>query len=798
MAEETPPARIFISYTKADDAWARWADEILTGARHQTRSQLYDFAPGTDFQDQINASLSWADKVLSIVSERYWTRHWCRAEYKAAFRAQKLIPLRLDDCKLDQLYQDTIDIDVRSLDQGALAHALLAAVGHGTLASRSMIEPRFPGFGLRAIVALRRRNPHFCGRDALLERLRVALDEVGSRAPVALSGLGGAGKSEVALEFVHRYGSGYDAVIWLPASNAASLATGFSTLATQLSTVQPGDARATLEATQEFLARLPRALFVFDDVQEPEALEPYLPCGSGARVLVTTRIRPWRGAGASLKVDVFNREEALQFLVLRTGREPDTGAVKLLDLLGGLPLALEHAAAYVEECQITWQRYSVHFQHRGVGVLNRPRRGGSLPSVKATLTVSIQALAKHRGAPELLNLCSFLANEGLRLSDLQASAKLLPSPLREAARSQEGLDKLVAGLLHYSLASRQPGGDEQGGDDTLAVHPLVRQVVREGMGPRARQTWQQAALRLVQDRFPFNGADVRTWPECARLSAHAQELVKEKGLAKLDADAASTLCNRLAVYLAARGQDAEVEALYRQALVALEQNFGKRDTRVATVLSNYAMWLVRQDRAKEAVPLLRRAITIDTPHWGAKHLYVAIYLSHLGTALRRLGRYDEAEEHLIRAVQSCGRMSPLPPQLARMLDNLGSLLAARGRTDEAEPLLRRALAIDERSFGTEHPHTASDLLSLALVLRETGRLAEAELLCRRSLAIKSSALGDQHPETVRARTELSATMERLEQIRSRPEPRRSAAKARAPSAPKRSPKQAKPRPRKRP
>ena len=258
----------------------------------------------------------------------------------------------------------------------------------------------------------------------------------------------------------------------------------------------------------------------------------------------------------------------------------------------------------------------------------------------------------------------------------------------------------IAALAEVSLVTRETLDD---GSPAISVHRLVQEVMRRRLGEGAAET---AALttRLVADAYPNPATDVRNWPACRRLEAHAAAVLAFAPDTGEAAEKTSLLLNQYALHLTARADYAQAEPLYRRALPIDEESFGPGHPKVATSLNNLAQLLQDTNRLAEAEPLMRRALAIDEQSFGPGH-----------------------------------------PNVATDLNNLAQLLQDTNRLAEAEPLMRRALAIDEQSFGPGHPNVASDLNNLAQLLQATNRLAEAEPLMRRALAIDEESFGPGHP-----------------------------------------------------
>ena len=189
----------------------------------------------------------------------------------------------------------------------------------------------------------------------------------------AIKGLGGVGKTQLALEYAYRYASEYDGVWWVHAEEPTTLAHDYAELAPHLGVAVIADQGQMVRELRQALSQSERILLIFDDANEPELIKPYLPTGPARRVVVTTRVKSWPGAN-SRNVNELSQEFAVDFLLMRTGQSDKAAAQEVAQRLGCLPLALDQAAAYVETCQIQLYAYAALLKKRGLELLKRANR----------------------------------------------------------------------------------------------------------------------------------------------------------------------------------------------------------------------------------------------------------------------------------------------------------------------------------------------------------------------------------------------------------------------------------------
>ena len=306
---------------------------------------------------------------------------------------------------------------------------------------------RRPDGPVRAGRALRLapRPVFLAGRDGLLAEVDVRLSGDGGTGPqvVALCGLGGAGKTSVAVEYAHRH-LGEVTVAWqFPAEDRSVLAAGFGELAAQLGAGEGGDPVASVHA---LLAGSPAPwLLVFDNAPDRASVAPFVPPTGPGRVLITSRYQIWP-PGQALDVHVLDQEVASEFLVNRTGDQDRQAAWELADKLGGLPLALEQAGAYIQATDATLASYLASFRQRRPEMLVRGEATGYDRTVATTWSLAFRQLCHSAlGAAGLLRLLACCAPEAIPL-------RLLLQPRANLAGRFDGEVAVLARLLEDSLA----------------------------------------------------------------------------------------------------------------------------------------------------------------------------------------------------------------------------------------------------------------------------------------------------------------------------------------------------------
>jgi tetratricopeptide (TPR) repeat protein len=600
------------------------------------------------------------------------------------------------------------------------------------------------------------RNDAFTGREQLLIDLRTDLVK---KRKQALFGLGGVGKTQIAVEYAYRHRDEYTAVFWSFAGTEQSIGSGYAAIAALLNLPEKDSqeqAKVT-EAVKSWLERNEGWLLVLDNSDDPAMLKPFLPQQGKSHILLTSRGYSFQKIGlvSPREVNVLSSDEAREFLLRRTGKRPtekSSEADALAKEVGYLPLALEQAAAYIAETGASFSSYLAAYRKQGVRLLENqgPVMGNDEKeqqkrSVATAWALNFADVEKNSSASaELLRLSAFLAPDAIPLELLENGAAELPEELAakmaETSDNPLVLDELLSPLLRFSLIRRE---DEK---RVYSIHPLVQEVIRDGLSKEDQKTWAERAVRAVNEGFPY--IEFSNWPRCDRLLPHALACAGFINCLTLEFKEAGRLLNQAGFYLSERAEYLEAEPLYRRALEIRKKALGAEHPFTATSLNNLAELYSTQGRYTEAEPLYRRALEIREKVQGPGHPDTAVSLNNLADLYRAQGRYTEAEPLYQSALKIWEtELGPEHPNTATSLNNLAVLYDTQGRAEEAEPLYQRALEITERALGTEHPTTAIRLHNLATLYDSQDRYQEAEPLYQRALAIFEKTLGSEHPNT---------------------------------------------------
>ncbi len=609
------------------------------------------------------------------------------------------------------------------------------------------------------------RNKNFTGREAAFERLRrdpsskvtVVLPE--DPLPTALRGLGGVGKTAIAIEYAHRYRSDYDIVWWVPADQMPLVRSSLAALAGRLKlegalTVGiEGAADAALDSLRRGQPH-GRWLLIFDNADQPEDLREYIPAGPGD-VLITSRNPAWQATAETVQVDVFTRAESKDFLDRRTdGQITGTDAELLADKLGDLPLALDQAGAMLFETGMQVEEYVTLLDEQILKIMAEGRSAEYPLSVTAAWSISVEKVQQFLPqARELLRCCAFFGPEpiprdvfrrgsqatGTRVSDLMADPILLSRAIRELGR-----------FALVTISGR-----------AISVHRLVQALLRGELDGQQQEEYRHDVHLILAAAVPPDPADDRQWDRFRELLPHVTS--EATGLAECQDLRVRTFALSMMRYLYLSDDLASCESLIKQFIDRWTAVSGPDDLSVLTARRQYGDVLRQLGRFTEAYETVRTTWETARAVLGEQDRLSLALANALAADLRIRGDFTEAlqlsqqSRHLHE--EAFGRSDP---QTMRAINGLAVDCGLNSDYRQARQLCQVAFQLmSEASIGVSPTEVLITWYNLAWTVRLEGKYAEARDVGQDALDYGQERLGPEHFATLRTAIGLSAALRRI-------------------------------------
>jgi tetratricopeptide (TPR) repeat protein len=610
------------------------------------------------------------------------------------------------------------------------------------------------------------RNERFVGRETELAEVEAMLFAGLSTTRIAITGEGGTGKSQLALQIAHRTKQGNKncSVFWIDASSVDSLRQAYLDIAEKLKL--PGWAEEKTDIVRLVSAHLSGTkagqwLLVFDNVDDialvstglsaaqPVNLTYRLPQSELGSIIFTTTNESAAKVLSSSNVIALGQmrpdaaQEMLRNHLVRTDMvtSQEMEVQHLLRELSYLPLAIVLAAAYININKVTVDDYRSQLTRRKEKATEAssdlsegvsPALDAASP-VTAALLLSVEQLLgedKQHGW-SFAAYCLFLAACVERTD--------IPLDLFRAA-STGGVEEAISILHNYALVTRRPA------DDAIDLHRLVYNAIQRWLLEQKHLGRMNGeAIERLAEIFPDNNHESRS--KWRRLLPHARYALSY-GIDGEQARARINLMWKCAMALHSDGQHREAEPFSRRTLAGCEKVLGKEHPDTLISMSNLALVLDRQGKYADAEEMNRRTLATSEKVLGKEHPDTLTSMSNLALVLDRQGKYADAEEMNRRTLATSEKvLGKEHPDTLISMSNLAGMLDRQGKYADAEEIHRRTLATREKVLGKDHPDTLMSMYCLAHLLSKHDKHDEAKSLYKRTSAGLSAVLGNNHPTT---------------------------------------------------
>jgi tetratricopeptide (TPR) repeat protein len=627
------------------------------------------------------------------------------------------------------------------------------------------------------------RNMNFTGRDDLLtqlhDRIRTrtavlpllddpeAADGGAGVAPTttshALQGMGGVGKTQLVTEYAHRYQSEYQLVWWVPADQPMLVRPSLAGLAPYLD-LPSATATGIGEAADAVLDALRRGepfdrwLLIYDNVGEPEDLEGLFPEGNPevtGHVLITSRNHLWHGVVDTLQVDVFKREESVEFLKRRVPSAiTDAEAHQLAANLGDLPLALEQAGALQAETGISVDDYLDLLRKRTAELMAESKPSEYPHSMTAAWSLSVAALSdKLPEAVELLRCCAFFGAEPIPRDVFRRVGQATRPLLGTVLADQILLSRAIRELGRFALARVDVPSR------TIQVHRLVQALLREELDDADGALFRREVQTLLAKNAPKDPNNEAGWSRFNELIAHVLPAQVAESSDPEVRDFALNMVRYL--YLSGNRDYARtfVEAFIK---VWQREPGADHDLRVLQAQRFLADVLRDLGRYQESAEIDQSVLERARQAFGHDDPETLTFLGGLGADLRALGRFSEAKEHdQLAQQQHVARFGEDDPRTLRMVNNLALDYGLLSQYEESRQL--HLLAFNQQSqasTGVSKSDVLSSWSGVARVVRQSGAYATARDLGEEALEYGRQELGVENHWTLRTSKDLAIALRR--------------------------------------
>ncbi|KAM3067029.1 hypothetical protein ACMFMG_011810 [Clarireedia jacksonii] len=568
----------------------------------------------------------------------------------------------------------------------------------------------------------------FVAREKELSEMHELLQDHSSRSCVILHGLGGIGKTQLAITYVRRHKEKYTAIFWLNANDEDSLKLSFRDIAQQVLRYHPStsvlssvDLDKDLDQVVSIVKGWPdspqntRWLIIYDNFDNPKTssnpdnsavdIRQFLPRSDHGSIIITTRSSQVRH-GIRIHIqklpDVMEGLEIVSNMSGRKGIEKDPDAIALVKELDGLPLALSTAGLYLEHVTTSFSDYLQLYKTSWLKLQTTSPLLDSYVdrTLHTTWQITFDRIQQQNPASaKLLKLWAYFHRQDLWFDLLRYANSIDDEWIQKLTKDELNFNEAISLLCTFGLVDPDRSPQQQVGARGYSVHNCVHSWIVSVLNTEWDKSLARLALTCVASEVPDTN-EKYWWLTQRRLLPHATRQAFFIVDAKVDVDGLYWDFYNLGNLYREQGKLAEAEAMYIRALEGSEKALGPDHTSTLSTVNN------------------------------------------LGILYREQGKLVEAEAMFIRALEGCEKaLGPNHTSTLDIVNNLGVLYKGQGKLIEAEAICIRVLEGSEKTLGPDHISTLPIVSNLGDLYREQGKLAEAEAMYLRALDGYENALG---------------------------------------------------------
>ena len=612
------------------------------------------------------------------------------------------------------------------------------------------------------------KNVFFVGHDDFIDQIFNRLCESKPyqyNHRIALYGMGGVGKTQTALAYVHTLKQNYHSIFWISGVTQATLLSGFEQIRIETRCAVELNPTETAKLVIKWLQEQTNWLLVIDNLDDISVIEGFLPSTDcNGHTIITTRNPSTEGIPAQgIEVEVLDIETAVQlFRILLNPPESEFLNDELeirtiVKELGCLPLAIEQAAAFIRESNRRINEYLPLYQknrstrqklQKWTPKGNRKYHYSVATAWKMSFDY-VKQNSESSDAALLLQLLAFLNPDLILLKFLQSGSNGLDENLHNLLNDTVELDEALRVLAQFSLIKRVQSG--QG----IWIHRLIQEAIQHDLEEEDLPKWWEKVAKLCLYAFPKETNET-TRPHCR--SYEEQVYIPLSKSPQINSNTLALSCARVGLFLGHDGKYKQAEILCEKAYNTYRGIQGERHPDTLTAMANLASTYWNQGRWDEAVTLQEKVLEVSKAVLGERHPSTLTAMANLASTYWNQGRWDEAvtlQEKVLEVSKAV--LGERHPSTLTAMANLASTYRNQGRWDEAVTLDEKVLEVSKAVLGERHPATLTAMANLASTYWNQGRWDEAVTLQEKVLEVSKAVLGERHPDTLTAMANLAST-----------------------------------------
>ncbi len=590
------------------------------------------------------------------------------------------------------------------------------------------------------------KNRNFTGRKDVLDSIHEEFSTAQSTVPIhIIRGMGGIGKTQIAVHYSYEFSKEYDLVYWIRSETDASLTADYEALtqALELPVKTKAEQLVYVNIVNNWLTNTDKKwLLVFDNVESKENIEKLLPKKGNGQILITSQSPNWKELGEDSQIRPFTNEEASEFLQRRIGEKGLEHSDKLNALLGGLPLALEQACAYMTAHGTPIEVYIKLFEEQQEELWKQeipPKNYRS--TIMTTWEMAFKQIQETQpAAKQLLNLFAFFGPDDIPISIIKTYSNDLPEALKKAVDNPIELEENLSAIYRYSLIERN--------GDFISFHRLVQDVIRTQLPKEQATNWVNIAVQIMKKAFPYDEYDMETWAICSQLLPHALATANHAEKYNTGLEKGAEIYQKTGEYLRGKAEYQRAGELVEHAINIRQEILGTNHEKLAVSLDYLGE--IRQEQANysEALRLHNLARSIFESGEDLETNQGARNLGNLGRLLYTLSEFEKAKAYYEQALPLYNvTLKKGRADKASCLHGIGNLFQGQGEYKIAQKYIEEALVIRRTVLGENHPEIAMSLNDLGVLFRYKHDNEMSRRFFEEAFSIRLIIFGENHPDT---------------------------------------------------